>query len=360
MEHARLIPTGTGFLLVLVLNVYVFQHILSWATRWITTPYQQPLGHVYEDQDGKSTQQAIEQAGKQTLRLANLVIATVTMAILGLRMGLAIPHMEFSANAAYWMDSMIPRRPNVFHKGIIVDRQLTTSLLGWVSFSWIEPVLRESEHSKSLAIDDLLELDNSTREETAYRVWKRMAAKRSLLSSWDLWRSIFQSHGRALLSQTMITILVSFLSFGPQIALWQILKLLEARMSGQNSICFGSQFLASVSLECNNSYLSLSSTRQSAYIESRALTRQTTDDLIQRSLRSALGQYQTTFLAFAHRLKTIADSDMVLVMDNGMIVESGSPKELLYRDQSCFRSMVCQDPEREILENIILNGNGVE
>ncbi|KAE8370512.1 hypothetical protein BDV27DRAFT_152105 [Aspergillus caelatus] len=325
MEHARLIPTGTGFLLVLVLNVYVFQHILSWATRWITTPYQQPLGHVYEDQDGKSTQQAIEQAGKQTLRLANLVIATVTMAILGLRMGLAIPHMEFSANAAYWMEfgiwkicvfiqsiafnvpfsptehfavswrigpsslvalliclaqgyadfhsgharsvyitptgaqaaisvalsllsSMIPRRPNVFHKGIIVDRQFTTSLLGWVSFSWIEPVLRESEHSKSLAIDDLLELDNSTREETAYRVWKRMAAKRSLLSSWDLWRSIFQSHGRALLSQTMITILVSFLSFGPQIALWQILKLLEARMSGQNSICFGSQFLASVCL----------------------------------------------------------------------------------------------------------------
>ncbi|KAE8328472.1 P-loop containing nucleoside triphosphate hydrolase protein [Aspergillus sergii] len=81
-----------------------------------------------------------------------------------------------------------------------------------------------------------------------------------------------------------------------------------------------------------------------------------TDDLIQRSLRSALGQYQTTFLVIAHRLKTIADSDMVLVMNDGMIVESGSPKELLHRDQSCFRSMVYQDPEREMLENIISNG----
>ncbi|KAK6832127.1 hypothetical protein RU639_002940 [Aspergillus parasiticus] len=80
------------------------------------------------------------------------------------------------------------------------------------------------------------------------------------------------------------------------------------------------------------------------------------DDLIQRSLRSALGQYQTTFLVIAHRLKTIADSDMVLVMDDGMIVESGSPKELLHRDQSHFRSMVYQDPEREMLGNIILNG----
>ncbi|KAB8221168.1 hypothetical protein BDV33DRAFT_190573 [Aspergillus novoparasiticus] len=50
-----------------------------------------------------------------------------------------------------------------------------------------------------------------------------------------------------------------------------------------------------------------------------------TDDLTQRSLRSALGQYLMTFLVIAHRLKTIADSDMVL------------------------------DPEREMLENIILN-----
>lgn len=80
------------------------------------------------------------------------------------------------------------------------------------------------------------------------------------------------------------------------------------------------------------------------------------DDLIQRSLRSALGQSQPTFLVIAHRLKTIADSDLVLVMDDGMIVESGSPKELLHCDQSCFRSMVYQDPEGEMLENIILNG----
>ena len=44
------------------------------------------------------------------------------------------------------LSSLIPRRPNVFQKGIIVDRQFTTSLLGRVSFSWIEPVLRETEH----------------------------------------------------------------------------------------------------------------------------------------------------------------------------------------------------------------------
>ncbi|KAE8139552.1 hypothetical protein BDV38DRAFT_280905 [Aspergillus pseudotamarii] len=35
----------------------------------------------------------------------------------------------------------------------------------------------------------------------------------------------------------------------------------------------------------------------------------------------------TMYLWCARRLKTIADPGMVLVMDNGMIVESGSPKE---------------------------------
>ncbi|OGM47756.1 hypothetical protein ABOM_003274 [Aspergillus bombycis] len=277
MGHVRLPSTGTGFLIVLILHVYASRHILSWTIRWITTPYRS-LVQVYEDQDGEATQQTIEHAAKWGLRLAILIIATAGLAILGLRMGLTMPHIEYPANVAYWMEfgiwicvliqsialtvpasstehfavswrtgasslialliclaqiyadshlghlgkvyivlagaqiaisvaigllsSLIPRRPDVFYKGIMVDRQFTTSLLGWVSFSWIDPVLRESEHSKCLTIDDLPELDNSTRGETYTMV---------------------------------ITILLSFLSFGPQIALWQILKLLEARESGQNA-----------------------------------------------------------------------------------------------------------------------------
>ncbi|KAB8277924.1 P-loop containing nucleoside triphosphate hydrolase protein [Aspergillus minisclerotigenes] len=299
MDHVRLIATGTGFLVVLILNVYTFQRILSWGFRSITTPYRS-LAHVYEDQDGEATQQAIEQAAKRTLRLAVLVTAAAGMAISGLQIGLATPHMEYPASLAYWMEfgvwiciliqsialnipssstenfavswrtgtsclaalliylaqsyadshsghvgkayivlggaqvvigvtigllsSMIPRCPDVFHNGIMVDRQFTTSLLGLVSFSWVEPVLRKTEHSKHLAIDDLPELDHRTRGET-----------RSLLASWDLWCSTLQSHSRALLYQMVITILLSFLSFGPQIALWQILKLLEVRESGKNS-----------------------------------------------------------------------------------------------------------------------------
>lgn len=81
-----------------------------------------------------------------------------------------------------------------------------------------------------------------------------------------------------------------------------------------------------------------------------------TDDRIQRSLRSALSQCEATLLVIAHRLKTIVDSDMLLVIDGGRVVESGSPQELLRRENGCFRGMVEHDSERELLEGLIFGG----
>jgi ABC-type multidrug transport system fused ATPase/permease subunit len=40
---------------------------------------------------------------------------------------------------------------------------------------------------------------------------------------------------------------------------------------------------------------------------------------------------RTSFI-IAHRLSTIRDADTVLVVDDGRIVERGSPKELLARE----------------------------
>lgn len=88
--------------------------------------------------------------------------------------------------------------------------------------------------------------------------------------------------------------------------------------------------------------------------EATASVDKATDRLIQRSLRSVLGNGQTTLLVIAHRLKTIADADTVLVLDSGRIVESGSPLELLARENGYFRGMVEQDPERAVLEELIL------
>ncbi|KAB8207314.1 hypothetical protein BDV34DRAFT_223557 [Aspergillus parasiticus] len=411
MEHVRLVSTGTGFLIVLILSVYSFQHILSWGIRWITTSYRSLL-HVYEDQDGDATQQAIEQAAKWTLRLAILVIAAAGMVILGLRIGLAVPHMEYPANVAYWMEfgvwicvlvqsialnvpssstdhfaiswrigasslvalliclaqsyadpksghvgkvyitlggaqvaigvtigllsSMMPRRPDVFHNGILVDRQFTTSLLSRVSCSWVEPVLRKSEHSKHLAIDSKAQFVSQL---------GLMVVNTSIL--WPFLALSDDDHYPALFSQLWST---NILVADPEAAGSPRLRansgMLWVPVRGLGLSVMGSATLRAI----------IRRPKILVMDEPISSVDGSTDDLIQRSLRLALGQYQTTFLVIAHRLKTIADSDMVLVMDDGMIVESGSPKELLHRDQSCFWSMVYQDPEREMLENIILNG----
>jgi ATP-binding cassette subfamily C (CFTR/MRP) protein 1 len=46
-----------------------------------------------------------------------------------------------------------------------------------------------------------------------------------------------------------------------------------------------------------------------------------------------------TVLTIAHRVKTIINNDLVIVMDNGRVAEIGTPGELLARDDSIFLSL---------------------
>ncbi|XP_043474514.1 multidrug resistance-associated protein 1 isoform X1 [Leptopilina heterotoma] len=62
-----------------------------------------------------------------------------------------------------------------------------------------------------------------------------------------------------------------------------------------------------------------------------------TDDLIQRTIREEFKE--CTVLTIAHRLNTILDSDRVIVLDKGTIVEFDSPSNLLQRRDSLFYSM---------------------
>ncbi|KFO27170.1 canalicular multispecific organic anion transporter 1 [Fukomys damarensis] len=54
-----------------------------------------------------------------------------------------------------------------------------------------------------------------------------------------------------------------------------------------------------------------------------------TDQLIQTTIRNEFSQ--STVITIAHRLHTIMDSNKIMVLDNGIIVEYGSPEELLER-----------------------------
>jgi len=60
-----------------------------------------------------------------------------------------------------------------------------------------------------------------------------------------------------------------------------------------------------------------------------------TDDLIQRTIRETFKD--STVVCIAHRIRTIVDSDKILVMNTGVCEEFGPPDELLRNKNSYFR-----------------------
>ncbi|KAI0717852.1 P-loop containing nucleoside triphosphate hydrolase protein [Cerioporus squamosus] len=73
-----------------------------------------------------------------------------------------------------------------------------------------------------------------------------------------------------------------------------------------------------------------------------------TDTIIQTSLRTELGK-DVTLLTVAHRLQTIMDSDKIMVLDAGRIVEFGKPNELLKNEKGLLRALVDESGDREKL-----------
>ncbi|GAA4528705.1 MULTISPECIES: ABC transporter ATP-binding protein [Nonomuraea] len=64
--------------------------------------------------------------------------------------------------------------------------------------------------------------------------------------------------------------------------------------------------------------------------EATAFADPRTEQAVRRALATLRGD--RTILVIAHRLETIADADTIVMLDDGVIVERGSPAELLARD----------------------------
>ncbi|KDR83121.1 hypothetical protein GALMADRAFT_263529 [Galerina marginata CBS 339.88] len=73
-----------------------------------------------------------------------------------------------------------------------------------------------------------------------------------------------------------------------------------------------------------------------------------TDAVIQSTLRSQLGA-NVTVITVAHRLQTIMDSDKILVLENGHIVEFDSPRVLLANEKGALRALVEGSGDKSLL-----------
>ena len=63
-----------------------------------------------------------------------------------------------------------------------------------------------------------------------------------------------------------------------------------------------------------------------------------TDQRIQQTIREEFAE--STVITIAHRLDTIIDNDKIIVMENGLIAEMGTPRELLEKKNGIFLNMV--------------------
>ncbi|CAH0699044.1 unnamed protein product [Spodoptera exigua] len=88
-----------------------------------------------------------------------------------------------------------------------------------------------------------------------------------------------------------------------------------------------------------------------------------TDEFIQRTIRTRFAD--CTVLTVAHRLNTIMDSDRVMVMDSGRLVEFDHPYLLLNNPEGHFTKMVKETSEKmsaqlyQIAKDTYLNNGGV-
>ncbi|XP_078158698.1 ABC transporter C family member 3-like isoform X1 [Carex rostrata] len=65
-----------------------------------------------------------------------------------------------------------------------------------------------------------------------------------------------------------------------------------------------------------------------------------TDSLIQKTLRQQFSD--STVITIAHRITSVLDSDMVLLLDNGVVVEHNTPAKLLEDKSSLFSQLVLE------------------
>lgn len=118
---------------------------------------------------------------------------------------------------------MVPRRPDVYHKGTVVDREQSAAMWSRLTLGYITPFVRYvGRNNKNFSIQDFPQLRSKARSEhLLYSLRDTQRQSSSLL------RALAKSHSRGVLLQFTLSVFSALLSFGPQLSLFGILKGLE-------------------------------------------------------------------------------------------------------------------------------------
>jgi ABC-type multidrug transport system fused ATPase/permease subunit len=78
-----------------------------------------------------------------------------------------------------------------------------------------------------------------------------------------------------------------------------------------------------------------------------------TDRLIQSTIRTSPALKNATIITIAHRLRTIADSDLIAVINAGNLKEFDKPSDLLMNSSSEFRALAVETNEFQEIEKVV-------
>lgn len=119
----------------------------------------------------------------------------------------------------------IQRRPSVFREGTLVDGQFSASFLSRYSFQWSYSLLDFARLKGRLDLEDLPLLHFSSCSESLRNHFQSVVVNYDL----PLWKTIFVAHWSTFLQQYTLSMLQSVTQVGPQLAMYSLLRILEAR-----------------------------------------------------------------------------------------------------------------------------------
>ena len=120
----------------------------------------------------------------------------------------------------------LPRRPAVFDRGRLVDGQVTVSFLSRYTFAWASPVLSIARDRRGLELEQLPFLAHDTRSDSLQQRFNNEIQRDRL------WKTMIWTFRWPFLKQLLLIVTVSITQFGPQFAMFNLLRLLEARNEG--------------------------------------------------------------------------------------------------------------------------------
>ena len=126
----------------------------------------------------------------------------------------------FAALIALLSCLLFPRRPSVSHKGHAVDKQYTVSALNRLTWTWAGEYLALARVN-GLSLGDVPKLHSRVRSSYLHAYFSAMKQKPRL------WRALVNAHYQELVVQTFLSIVQGVMQFGPQLAMYKLLELLE-------------------------------------------------------------------------------------------------------------------------------------